>query len=453
MFSLLDNTIRWYIVIGVFLYAILFAYYGSDCISWYNALNIYIFASYALILWKSNKLADANFTCKNLGIMVFAYSTVFVILSLLLSDYYSDNTFIFSDSDAMQYYNYSSALLERSHEKWIPYLVDKRWFYDDWGAPIAYTLMFHIAHSKLFVNFCYILLNTIGSICLFKIGKVIMCVRYAYIAALSYAISSYSIFFMGSFLKEEMLVFLVVAGMYMLYMYIQHNKKGYLFMGGLISFAVIFFRPPVALFIWVSYMIYFLLKAKKGIFRSLAILVTILAAVAAFGIIQLSAERYAHGGDVTESEEFVNTSAFQKIVLYAGAFIGPFPQLLQYDENYTYKPLFGAGLLFKLFLPLAFWMGFLKSVRHKYTEVIPLFAFIILEILGLSVALDGLELRKSMPHVPLYILTAFWFLSMIDTGVEKGEISCFRDIWVTRQFALVVCVAFGAALVWNIWKQ
>ena len=453
MFSLLNNTIRWYIVIGVFLYVILFAYYGNDCISWYNALNIYMFASYALILWKSNKLADANFTSKNLGIIVFAYSFVFVTLSLLLSDYYSDNSFIFSDSDAIAYYKYSSALLGKSHEKWIPFLLDKRWFYDDWGAPIAYTLMFHIVHSKLFVNFCYVLLNTISSICLFKIGRVIMHVRYAYIAALSFAISSYSIFFMGSFLKEEMLVFLVVASMYMLYMYIQHNNMGYLFIGGFISLAVIFFRPPVALFIWVSYMIFFLLKAKKGIFRSLAIFVTILAAVAAFGIIQFSAERYAHSGDVTETEVFVSTSAFQKIVLYAGALVGPFPQLLQYDDNFTYKPLFGAGLLFKLLLPLAFWTGFWKSVRHKYTAVIPLYAFVILEILGLSVALDGLELRKSMPHVPLYILTAFWLLSMNDMDMEKGGTSHSHDIWVTRQFAIVVCVAFGAALVWNIWKQ
>jgi hypothetical protein len=220
----------------------------------------------------------------------------------------------------------------------------------------------------------------------------------------------------------------------------------------IISIAIVFFRPPVALFMWVSYMLLFLLRAKKGVFRSLAIFLMVVAAVGAFGLIQYTSSRYVGEGDVTETYQYMNTSAFQKVVLYAGAFIGPFPALLQVDNVITYKPLFGAGLLFKLLLFFAFWKGFWYVVRHKYVEMVPIYAFVVLEIFGLSVALDGLELRKAMPHVPLSILASFWFLSFSDKRLENEDRVSSFTVWTKRQFAATVLVAFGAALVWNTMK-
>ena len=452
MFSLLNNTIRWYIIIGVLLYAILFAHYGGDCISWYNALNIYTFTSYALILWKSNKLAAENYTCRQLGVTIFVYSLLFVSLYLMMSEYYTGNTFIFSVGDARTYYNFGMEFLERPHSQWIPFLESKKWDFEDWGAPIAATIMLHIIPSKLFVNFCYITMTTLGGICLFKMGKAIMTTRYAYMASLSYAISSYSLFFMGSFLKEVLLVFFVIVSYYLLYMYMQNKRIQYMLWGGLISLVVIFFRPPIIIFIGMSYMTMLLINTKSSLFRFFVIFFIIIAAIAAIGIAQYSAERYANGGNVTESYEYVHYSTFKKIVLYFGALIGPFPYLLQVEEEISLKPLYGAGLLFKLFLFYAFWKGLWYAVKHKCRELMPIYIFVLLEVVGLSVALDGLELRKALPHVPLSIMASFWYLSVWDKKLENEKADSLSRIWAIRQFVITLCVVFGAVLVWNTMK-
>jgi hypothetical protein len=84
--------------------------------------------------------------------------------------------------------------------------------------------------------------------------------------------------------------------------------------------------------------------------------------------------------------------------------------------------------------------------------MVPIYAFVVLEIFGLSVALDGLELRKAMPHVPLSILASFWFLSFSDKRLENEDRVSSFTVWTKRQFAATVLVAFGAALVWNTMK-
>lgn len=450
MDSLLNSTIRWYVIFGVFLYVILFAYYGSDCLSWYNVLVIYTFASFAMILWCSANWAEEHISSKNLGITIFAYSIVFVTLYLLMSDFYVDNTFLFSEADARHYEKGSFELLDVPFEGWVAHKIKGGANFDDWGASMTMSMMLHIIPSKLFVNFCYILLDTLSGLCLFKMGKTIMTARYAYVAALSYAISSYSLFFMGSFLKEEIMVTIVIISLYFLCMYRYYGKVGYLICGGFFSILVLFFRPAVAIFIWASFMVMLYFKSKNGVFRSLAVIITLTVFIAAFGLIQASSEKYTGGGEVMETYE--SAGVFQKAVLVAGALIGPFPQLLQIGENMNYKGLYGAGLFFKLMLMTAFWTGLWHAIRHQHTEVLPIYMFVVAEMLGLSVALDGLELRKSMPHVPLSIVAAFWYLDTFDNGTDESKKET-RGYGLSRiVFGLFMFVAFFVALAWNTLK-
>lgn len=452
MSTMLDKTIRWYIVMGAFLYLILFTYHGDGCLNVYNAFNIYTFASYALILWKSSSWADQHFTTRNLGVTVFVFSAVFVTLCLLLSDYYRGNTFMFTEADSIAYYRYSHAILDRPMDQWLPFLTKQRWYYDDWGAPIALTLMFHIIDSKLFVNFCYVIINTVAAISLFQIGKVIMTARYSYLAAITYAISSYSLFFMSCFLKEEMLVFVVITSYYMLYMYMKNGRIGYLVMGGLVSSFILFFRPPLIVFIGMAYMMMLLFKTKNGHLRYLVIVIIVVASVAAIGLVQYSADKYANGGNLSESYHYVNTSSFQKVVLYVGAFFGPFPQLLQMDDKNTYKPLMAAGLLLKLLLDYPFWRGLWYAIKCKHKEVIPIYTFVVLEMLGLAISLDGLELRKAMPHVALFIVAAFWYFDQYDNEIDETVIKLKSYVLSGRLFNACLLVVFFAVLIWNTLK-
>ncbi len=452
MSYLLKFTIRTYIILGTILYVILFAYHAEESFSWYNALNVYSFICYAMMLWMSSNWSEDQYSYKNLGVTIFIYSVIFVTMYLTISDYYRGNTFIFSESDARLYEKWSFSLLETPFSEWIPSLTKKKIAYDDWGAPIAMALFLSILPSKIFINFCYILINTANGFLLFKIGKVIMSSRYAYIASLSYSISSYSLFFVGSFLKEIIMVFFVVASFYFLYMYFLHKNFHYMVIGGTVSLIVIFFRPPVALFIWLSYLLLFFLESKNSVIRYFVIFIALIAFVAALGLIQESSEKYANGGNVMESYSYTSTSTFQKLVIYVGTFIGPFPQLLQFDENITYKPLFGAGLLFKLLLFFAYWKGLWYALKSKHTIILPMYLFAVTEMLGLCLALDGIELRKVLPHVPLVILSAFWYLSVFDEGLESIGTNISEKIRTKKQFSLCVLIVICAVFVWNTMK-
>lgn len=446
--SLLEMTIRSYIWLGVFLYAVLFALNGENSISWYNALNVFTFACYALALWVSSNWAESHYTPRNLGLTIFGYSIVILTLYLLLSAYYTDNTFMFSEDDARLYEKASFSRYDMPISEWIPDMMRRNVEYGDWGAGVIFSLIVHIIPSKLFVNFCDVILNTISGLCLFKIGKGIMHCRYAYLAALAYSTSSYCFFFMGSFLKEIIFVFWVVLSLYFLYLYHQHDRLRYLVMAGLASLVVIFFRPPVTVFIWMAFMTMFFIKTKNGVFRGIGILAILVVFVAALGMIQDASEKYGNDGEAVVLYQKTNT--FQKSVLYAGALIGPFPRLLLTDDEMDYKPIFGSGLLFKLLLFFAFWKGLWFAVRNKRTEVMPIYAFVLSEVFALFVAMDGLELRKSMPHVPFVVLAAFWFLSAFDNRIESEEEKALHHIQTMRQFKVCILIVIGAVLVWNL---
>ncbi len=446
---LLNKVIRIYILIGIVLYAILFIYW-NDSISYFNGQNVFTFACYAFLLWVSANMPKEFYTSRRLGITVFVYSLFFVAMYILMSDYYMGNTFLFSEADARKYEKISTELYNMNPSEWISYLnTYKRWGADDWGAPVSMAIMLKIVPSKLFINFCYILMNTIGAICLFNIGKSIMNRQYAYMATISYSLSSYSLFFMGCGLKEEIMVLLVIVSFFMLYQFWKSRNLLYLIAGGLVSFLIIFFRSPVAVFVWVAYAALLLSGTKSNVARTFFIIIGLSVFALAFNMIQYSADRYANGGDVTTSYLFVKTSLFQKAVLYVGALIGPFPQLLQTGELLTYKSLFGSGLLLKFLLFFVFWKGFVYAIKAEKVEVYPLFVFTVLEMIGLSIALDGLELRKAMPHVPFYILSAFWFMDQYDTDVNDEILQSPYYVWTRRLLTVCFFIVFVTTLVWN----
>ena len=451
MTSLLDKTIRAYIGLGVILYAILFICWENS-ISWYNTLNVFTFATYAFLLWTSTNRPEEYYTSKRLAITVFMYSVIFVVLYMMMSDYYTGDTFLFSESDARAYEKYSFTLLDLPVDKWTSFLEKRGWGFDDWGAPISQSLALHLLPFKLFVNFCYIMLNTAGSVLLFKIGRQIMMRSYAYIASLTYAIASYSIFFMGSYLKEEIMVFLLIATMYELYRYRETHRNKYLIIGGLISLLLLFFRIPVALFVWVAYGTLLLLGSKGKVKLLLMIIIGFVVVLLALGLIMDSALRYANDGDISESYYYMTYSQSQKIVLYIAALIGPFPQLLQTGDALTSKSIFGAGVLLKLLLAYPFWKGGILCLRTKAESLYPIYVFCLLEMLALGLVLDSLELRKGMPHIPLFILAAFWYMSRFDEDAdEQFQMSPYYKK-VNLEIKIWVSTVFFMTIVWNLFR-
>lgn len=447
--SLVNRILRSYMISGVVLYFIIF-FYWLDSFNYYNILNVWSLLSYAYLLWMCTDKNDDFFSNRRLWTIVILYSMIFVGLYQLMSYFYTGDTLFFNVIDATQYERYSFHMKDLSFADGVTY-ISHIWNYDDWGAPISMAYMLKLVPYKPFVNLCYILMNSIGALCLFEIGKIIMSRKYAFMASLVYAISSYSIFFMSSFNKEATFCFLVIVSIFFLYQYWKKKSFLYLFVGGFASLLCVFFRVPVAIFIWLSYISLLLFgdksHTKKGLFFFLSIAISFLA----LSLFKYSSDQYANSGDVTESYNYISTSFFQKLTSSTGALIGPFPTLFQVSNiEFKNKALYGAGLLLKFMLFFPFWKGAIYCLKSRAVEVYPLFVFSIIEMLGLCLVFEGLELRLALPHFSFFILAAFWYMDKFDSDLTDKISFTSYYYWTYKGLTISIILVFVVTLAWNM---
>lgn len=448
MYSLLNNTIRTYIWLGILLYAILFVYWENS-FSYYNVLNFFTFSSYAFVLWISANWEECLYNSKQLSIIVLFYSLIFVWFYQDMSFCLTGNTYMFSVADSKSYDEISDNLLDLPTDKWIPFLAKMRWNYDDWGSPFFQTYMKCLFPSRYFVNFIYIVLGVCSANMLFSIGKRIMQVRNAYYASLSYAIASFAMYFYGTYLKEVIMVFVVILCYWIYYKYRGSEKKMALMLSVSISLLLFFFRPVVAMFIWLSFFSSVLFKKGKGTNFIFILLVLIVIGVSSIFAIQDASRNYIHDGDLASTANYVNASRFGIITSSISAFVGPFPNLLQISKIVNPTAIFGSGLLFKMLLVLPFYKGLVLCLRNKDAIVMPLFVFCIVEMLALAVVNDGLELRKAYPHVALFFMASFWFISKYDENVDEEILQTKYYKRYNLLFYLSTFLIFGITLAWS----
>ena len=449
-YLLISKITRSYFVMGLILYPIIL-FYWLDSFNYYNLLNIASWLTYAYLLWSCVNKDESYFTPRRLTLTVLVYTSIFVMLYLQMSFYYTGNIFLFSELDARVYYALASRMKDMGFVDAINY-VSQRWKYDDWGAPMTLAFLMKIVPYKAFVNFVYIMMNCICVLCLFDIGqKIGMTRKYSYMGALTYGIASYGIFFMGSFLKEDILLFLVIISFFLLYQYKSKQNLLYLAGGGFSSLLIIFFRVPVALFVWVAYATLLLFDGRSHVKKALFFFLFFVVGIMGAGLVLYSSSRYANSGNVTQSYSYVTTTLFQKLTSTAGALIGPFPTLFQISTvKFTSKPMFGAGLLFKFLLFFPFWKGLVYCLKSRAVEIYPLFLFVVIEMAGLCIVFDGLELRKAIPHLAFFILAAFWYMDRFDKDTDEGIRATPYYYWTYMGMRISIIAVFVLTLTWNV---
>lgn len=419
---LLKRTIYLFFFIGLLLYAFLIPY-SPDTISYYNFINVVVFITNAMLLLWSMGRDESFYTYSRLGINVFLYSLTFVFLYLDVSFHYTENSFFWDYTDPYQYYGMDVKFIDNE----VPFLeqptwLEKNWNWgpSDWGASMTQTLFLQIIPSRYFLFFMQTAIGAIGATMMFGIGKKIMRIDYAYLAALTYSISSFSLYYYASFRKEIFMVLIVIASFWCFYQFLSSHNKIYVWLCGLITAIMFFFRPEVIGLMLVGIASYYISKKinKKNV--PFIILLLLMVIGLAFSVIVSLLSSFSN--DMANNENYVDTSTFGIIVSTVGVLVGPFPQMLQVGQSdMSQLPLYGSGLLLKYIFFLAFWNGVFVAVKKQEQEVFPLFVFTIMEMLALAVMNDGLELRKAMPHISIFYIVAFWFINKYDNCVLEEE--------------------------------
>ena len=455
MISLLKATIHLYIWTGIILFSAL-PFFCDDIISYYNFINILLFISYIVILWCSIGKNDEYYSYGRLGITVFCYSIIFVFMLLDASVYYSGDTYFWDYTDPYAYSQVDRVIVETETPFFDqPALIQKLWTwwdFQDWGASMTQSIFLNLIQSRYFLFVSQTAFGALGAMLMFGFGRLIMRPGYAYMAALSYSISSFSIFYYSSFRKEIFMVIIVIVSFWAFYRYLTSKKSVFLILAFIITFFMIFFRGAVAGLMLIGMMSYFggrkLNKDNAG-----PVAFAVLAVLAVASPILIS-KLNSFLDDLSTNENYVDTTPFGIATSTVGVLIGPFPQLLQLGvTKMSQLPWYGPGLLLKFLLALAFWNGFVLCLKKWEVTILPLFVFTTLEMLALAIMNDGLELRKAMPHISTFYMAAFWFISKYDERVEKEQ--CVPTLYPLPKekpervlFGTALFVIF-ASFVWN----
>ena len=145
-----------------------------------------------------------------------------------------------------------------------------------------------------------------------------------------------------------------------------------------------------------------------------------------------------------ESEGMIIGSlSFTYAVNILAQIIGPLPTLISAEKiSLTF---FASGLIYRVLLAFPFWLGIRYIFKTKSYKIYPLVIFVLMEMMALALLLEGLELRKALPHIPIVFIIAFWFLDKYDNKIIVFKRSKqFKLFFKFSMFLLAMIILF-----WN----
>jgi len=404
--------------------------------------------SFLVFIYTSIGKPEEYYSYSRLYGFVTLYSLLTVCLFWWFSIEMTGNTFIFSERDARLYEKVAMTLKDCSWANMIPYLTMYLKDFEDWGGPVAMSILLRIVPDKIFMNLCYILVGGFTALLIFRIGLRMMSQQNAFLAALTYSISSFNIFFYGTFVKETIFIFLIVLLFNSLYRYIDENHDVSIIYVIVYSILLCFFRPAVTVFIWFGIFTYFLFLKGGSITKVVILAIVGIAFIVTLSFLQHTVSKYTLGGDIghlldtKESTQLSQRSSY--FLNFFAACFGPFPTL--FGTVHTARAcIYGPGLYYKLFLMLPFVLAIWKLIQNRMVQFYPMLVFIVIEILSVAVVQRGFELRLTLPHLFLVYILVFWYLDKIQ---EEEENCLFHRLYIPVNISVFLIV-----MAWNILRQ
>ncbi|BDX37492.1 hypothetical protein CYCD_08470 [Tenuifilaceae bacterium CYCD] len=376
-------------------------------------LNILTSIIFFLVLNSQLAKSEKYYTEKRLVLLVFIYSFISVAIYNIISYYYRGNLFVFSEADALFYDRESRIMAGMSFSDGIKNYLNNM-LLEDLGAVLVISSLYRIIESNLLLNFVYIIIGAFTALCIFRISKKFMSIKYAFLCALTYSVSSFVLWYHASGLKESFMVMLVVVFFDQFYQF-YINKKYIAVLYCIISLLALLLFRPVIVFLCIGALSIGVLLSKKVNTFSLVILVLFfIITIYLSNYISTESSRFIYNSndeliDIKEKSGMVKGGVlFTYITNIVAATIGPMPTL-QPNEKIILS-LFSPGLIFRVLIGAVLWFGVFYIIKTREGDIFPLVLFYLLEAASLVYIMESLELRKSLPHFPMIYIISFWFL-------------------------------------------
>jgi hypothetical protein len=348
---------------------------------------------------------------------VFLYASFFVFMQNLISYFYLDNFYVFSDSDAIFYHESVVEIIDMPFLEGMQHYL-KRMDFDDLGMILILYPLYYIYESNLMLNVFYILVGIVMALSLFSLSQQFMTKKYAFLSALSFSISSFILFFHSIGLKESFMVMLVVVSFDFYYRFIEKKTIYNLFISLMFIGILMLFRPAVSAMIIGAIGLGTVLSQKGGVGIKIVSFLIFAFLIIIGDSILAEIDKYTTGGFDTlmEAREvqgmIIGGIPFTYAVNILSQSVGPLPTVI--SDSKVLTMLYTSGLIYRVLLAFPFWLGVVYIFKGKHSKLYPIIIFIVMEMVALTFLMDGLELRKALPHIPMVFVVAFWFLNQYD---------------------------------------
>jgi len=243
---LLNKINNSYLIIGILVYLLFAIIALGDYVSIY-LFNVALFLYYFILINNISKQSENYFNSHNLISLVLINSFIVVLAYNILSYLFTSNFFVFSEADAAVYHLESLTMASKSFIESIKYFLNS-WTFEDLGAALIISSLYRIIASNLFLNFFYIFCGVFTALGIFRISSIAMSKKYAFLAALTYSLSSFALWFSASGLKESFMVMLIVLFFDRYYLFISTYKSKDLIVAFAFAATLLLFRPALMFF-------------------------------------------------------------------------------------------------------------------------------------------------------------------------------------------------------------
>ena len=441
---------RIYFLALMFLYFILaFKIYGEYLLVIF--FTIFGFITYFIILhYHTLKSPKAYIVGNNgLAMKVFLYLFVFIVIENFISYYYRNNFYFFSESDAIFYSNCVLDIINMSFLDGMSHYLSFMDF-DDLGMILILYPLYHIVESNLIVNAFYIIVGVITALSIFKLSQNFMTKKYAFLSSLSYSMSSFVVYFHATGLKESFMVMLVVLSFDFYYRFLKKKDIAYLIIAIAFFLGLMLFRPMILAMIIGAIGLGYIFFRKGSIWVKIFSIVFFVALILMSGVLTEKVNVYTTGGidsliSARESQgNVIGGVFFTYIVNILSQTIGPLPTVIITTDKVRIM-FYTTGLVYRMLLAFPFWLGVFYIIKTRSGQLYPLIIFIIMEMSALAYLMDGLELRKALPQMPIIFIISFWFLDKYDNKIIKFR----KDRSFKRFFYTVMILLVLMILYWN----
>lgn len=387
-------------------------------------INLIGIGGYYVVVFNNLYLQPSKYNTRRLVFIVFSFSLFFL---LIFKSYYYYNTgafFEFSAKDSLQYDLKARVILEKGFIEGFKYLFI---FTElaDFGAIISVACAYFIYPSTFVFNILNIVAGIITTTSIFKLLRsIISNNQYAFLCALVFSISSFSVYMYSTGMKESIFIMFVVLFFEKINLYFKSNRFIFLLLAILFLTSLLLFRPAVFTFALFSLPVGILLSRKRGINSIFFLCIVFVFLIYSASFFEELLETLAKLTDNSVLEEKQNLSAtnFNFLAALLSSLVGPIPTYVPFVGS-EQQAFYSIGIGFRVFISMFFLEGLYTGFRRKEIIIIAMGVFTILEMLTLASILESFELRLNSPHlVPVYIL-AFYGIYFRKTTRYKAKLN------------------------------